>query len=424
MADAPFDQAGDWFRYTRPGEAGLPYLRLHVVQVLVRDQDRSLRFYLDQLGFQLAVDEKTPSGERWIVVAPPSGSAGLALVSPSHTHSPAEPADVEPAERRRIGGWTGVTFITEDIDTKFEEWSRRNVHFDRPPVVPPFGSGHAKIATFSDVDGNRFSLLELDEMSRALEAERRAAAEKLEGERRAEHEMLIAKKVQAKLFPQRMPPLETLTYAGACLPAREVGGDYYDFLDLGHGRLGLAVGDIAGKGIAAALLMANLQANLRSQYAVALDDLERLLKSANRLFCENTPEASYATLFFAEYQDESRRLRYVNCGHLSPLLLRSDNSLERLESTCTVLGLFKNWDCSMAEVSLVPGDTLILYTDGVTEAMSDQGEEFGEQRFIETLRARRDLPASALLQAIVGTVQEFSGREQEDDITLVVARSV
>jgi serine phosphatase RsbU (regulator of sigma subunit) len=109
---------------------------------------------------------------------------------------------------------------------------------------------------------------------------------------------------------------------------------------------------------------------------------------------------------------------------LSPLLLHGDNSLERLESTCTVLGLFKNWDCSMAEVRLVPGDILILYTDGVAEAMSDQGEEFGEQRFIETLRARADLPASALLQAIVGAVREFSGREQEDDITLVVARSV
>jgi serine phosphatase RsbU (regulator of sigma subunit) len=424
MADPPLDQPEDWFRYTRPSEAGRPYLRLHLVQVLVRDQDRSLRFYRDQLGFQLVVDYKPRSGERWIVVAPPSGSAALALVSPSHRHSPAEAADGEPAERRRIGGWTGVTFITEDIDAKFEEWSQRKVHFDQAPLVPPFGAGQAKIATFSDVDGNRFLLLELDEMSRALEVERRAAAEKLEAERRAEHEMLIAKKVQAKLFPQRMPPLETLTYAGACLPAREVGGDYYDFLDLGHGRLGLAVGDIAGKGIAAALLMANLQANLRSQYAVALDNLERLLKSANRLFCENTPEASYATLFFAEYQDESRLLRYVNCGHLSPLLLHGDNSLERLESTCTVLGLFKNWDCSMAEVSLVPGDILVLYTDGVTEAMSDQGEEFGEQRFIERLRARRDLPASALLQAIVGTVQEFSGREQEDDITLVVARSV
>src|SRR5207253_4018814 len=151
---------------------------------------------------------------------------------------------------------------------------------------------------------------------------------------------------QARLFPQPLPPLRTLDYAGVCLQAREVGGDYYDFLDLGRQRFGLVIGDISGKGIAAALLMAHLQANLRSQSAIAWDQPQRLLRSVNQLFYENSTDNAYATLFFGEYDDKARRLRYANCGHLSALLLRSDDTLERLDSTGTVLGLFSEWDCS------------------------------------------------------------------------------
>src|SRR5438046_878079 len=220
---------------------------------------------------------------------------------------------------------------------------------------------------FEDIDGNSFALVGYDEVNRTIEAQRRLAAQKLESERRAAQELEIAKQVQARLFPQRLPAMQTLEYAGACIQARQVGGDYYDFLDLGQGRFGLVIADISGKGIAAALLMANLQANLRSQCAIALDEPELLLRSVNQLFYENTNESSYATLFFAEYDDTTRRLRYANCGHLSALLLRSDNTLVRLDSTCTVLGLFKEWDCSMEECRLCHGDSLALYTDGISE---------------------------------------------------------
>src|SRR5207244_9996950 len=156
-----------------------------------------------------------------------------------------------------------------------------------------------------------------------IEAQRRLAAQKLESERRTAQELEIAKQVQARLFPQRLPAMQNLEYAGACIQAHQVGGDYHDFLDLGRGRLGLAIGDISGKGIAAALLMANLQANLRSLCAIALDEPQRLLRSVNRLFCENTPDGAFATLFFAEYDDSAGRLRYANCGPLSALLLRA-----------------------------------------------------------------------------------------------------
>ncbi|HUI43952.1 MAG TPA: PP2C family protein-serine/threonine phosphatase, partial [Terriglobia bacterium] len=169
-------------------------------------------------------------------------------------------------------------------------------------------------------------------------------------------------------------------------------------------------------------LMANLQANLRSQYAVALEDVSRLLRSVNQLFFENTADSSYATLFFADYDDAARRLRYVNCGHLPPLLLRGDGKVERLDATTTVLGLFEDWECAAAEVRLGAGDTLVLYTDGVTEAERAEGEEFGECRLIETLRRQIHLPAPDLIGAVVAAVREFSKGEQADDITLVVAR--
>jgi serine phosphatase RsbU (regulator of sigma subunit) len=223
------------------------------------------------------------------------------------------------------------------------------------------------------------------------------------------------------LFPQSFPVCATLEYAGVCSQARQVGGDYYDFLSLGEQRLGLVVGDIAGKGIAAALLMANLQAHLRSQCAIALDQPQRLLRSVNQLFYENTTPSAYATLFFAEYDDRLQRLRYVNCGHLAGLLLRSDNSVERLESTTTVLGLFTAWDCSIAECRLSPGDLFVLYTDGVTESFNDAGQEFGEEGVLVSLSRHRRLPPAEMVQAILADVQRFGLKEQHDDITLIVA---
>jgi len=199
-------------------------------------------------------------------------------------------------------------------------------------VEPPWGRGQARCALFEDVDGNRFSLIEIDEATRALEAERRANAAKLEAERQAAHDLAIAKEVQSRLFPHRQPPLRTLAYAGLCYPARAVGGDYYDFLDLGTERLGLLICDIAGKGMAAALLMANLQANLRSQCATAWEQPQGFLRSVNQLFYENTAESDYATIFFAEYDDRTRQLRYSNCGHPPAFLLWRDDTLERLRA--------------------------------------------------------------------------------------------
>jgi len=304
----------------------------------------------------------------------------------------------------------------------FEEWSKHGVRFIVPPTEPTWGRGQARYALFEDVDGNRFSLIEIDEATRAVEAERRAKAAKLEAERQVAHDLAIAKEVQSRLFPQRHPPLQTLAYGGLCCPARAVGGDYYDFLDLGKGRLGLVVGDIAGKGMAAALLMANLQAHLRSQCAIAWEQPQRFLRSVNQLFYENSAENDYATIFFAEYDDETRRLRYSNCGHPPALLLRRDDTLVRLESTSTVMGLFERWDCAIEERQLYPGDTLVLYTDGATESLNLAGEEFGEERLLEAMKQDRELNSQQLLAALMGQLRQFSPYEQADDITLIVAK--
>src|SRR5271165_121829 len=250
-------------------------------------------------------------------------------------------------------------------------------------------------------------------------------AERMEAERRAEQEMQIARQVQSRLLPQQAPSLATLDCAGKCIQTREVGGDYYDFLDLGSGRVGLVLADIAGKGMSGALLMANLQANLRSQYALALEDIPKLLRSVNRLFFKNTESANYATTFFAVYDDRTRRLRYVNCGHNPPIVLRANGDIERLSATATVLGLFEEWDCDVVESDLAQGDVLIIYTDGVSEAgESDTGdsEEFGEERLIAAIRKYQRQSAGEIMEGILGEVQQFSPDEQADDMTLIVVR--
>jgi serine phosphatase RsbU (regulator of sigma subunit) len=402
-----------------------PYLRLHCIDIFVRDQERSLRFYLDQLGFELAFDARLQSGQRWVAVSPPDGSAVLTLIQP----------DPDSPDYKLIGRSTRITFVTEDVVQTYREWSKRGVRFRYTPRLRRIKYHQARsqnsadpplwgevVTRFEDIDRNSFTLLSLDEVSKAIEAQRRANAEKLEAERRIAHEMEIARQVQARLFPQSFPACRTLEYAGLCVQARQVGGDYYDFLSLGPKRVGLVIGDVAGKGMAAALLMANLQAHLRSQCATAWVHSERLLRSVNQLFYENTVPSAYATLFFAEYDDETQTLRYVNCGHLSGLLLRRDNSLERLESTCTVLGLFTDWDCSIGECHLSTGDILALYTDGATESFNAAGEEFGEEGVQSSLNRHRHRSSGEMVQAILADVQQFSSQLQHDDITLIVAK--
>lgn len=196
----------------RPGREDA-YLCIQDIVVFVRDLDRSMRFYVDILGFELIADNRMTSGEMgWIEVAPPDGSANLAVVAPK----PEQP------EYNLIGGYRWVLFMTEDVHAKYEEWSGRGVRFVIAPEHPFWGGTYAR---FEDPDGNAFGLEGFDEVRRSLELRREEHARKLESERRAAHELEIAKQVQARLFPQMRPQLETLEYAGICLQARQVGGE-------------------------------------------------------------------------------------------------------------------------------------------------------------------------------------------------------
>jgi serine phosphatase RsbU (regulator of sigma subunit) len=384
------------------------FLRMNFVSVYVSDQERSKRFFLEKLGFKVMIDARFPSGYRWIEVAPPDGSARLALVLPASGF----------VNEGSAGRSSLVTFMTDDVEGKYREWSERGVRFSMPPHTPEWGGSFCR---FEDLDGNPFGLAGFDDVTRALEAQRKAEAQGRKAKRVAAQELEIAKQVQARLLPQRLPSIPTLDCAGICVQARVVGGDYYDVLQLGRDRAAIVVADIAGKGIGAALLMANLQANLRSQCAWVGDHPEQALSLVNRMLFENTEPGSYATLFYAEYSAKEGQLRYANCGHPPGLLLHGD-SVEKLQAANTVVGLFEEWNCAVSAIAMQEGDVLVLYTDGVIEAFDDSGEEFGEVRLMDTLRTCRSLSASLIAKAIVDQVAQFGGGEQYDDITVVVAK--
>ena len=194
-------------------------------------------------------------------------------------------------------------------------------------------------------------------------------------------EIEIAREVQQRLFPQNLPHVAALEYAGHCRPASGVGGDYYDFLALSSGRLGLAIGDISGKGIPAALLMASLQASVRGQSLGGGDDIAGLVTNVNQLVYDASPENRYATFFYAQFDPATRRLIYTNGGHNPPMLLREQEVI-LLETGGPPVGLFRPACYQQAEIQLEPGDVLVFYTDGISEAENPTEDEWGEAALI------------------------------------------
>jgi sigma-B regulation protein RsbU (phosphoserine phosphatase) len=247
-------------------------------------------------------------------------------------------------------------------------------------------------------------------------------ADKSKERKKAKSELEIARHVQQRLLPQHSQSMRTLTYGGRCLPAREIGGDYYDFLDLGPGRLGVLLADVSGKGVAGALLTATLQASFRSQLELGVKHGKALLTSVNKLVHESTPAEYFATMFYAEYRDQGRELRYINCGHPAALLIRAGGAIEHLEASALPIGIFSWWKCEEKSVPLAPGDALLVVSDGVLEAGVDNGEEFGEERL---LAAASSGPAEVegLLEYILSEVLHFSPGAQGDDVTIVALKA-
>ena len=262
--------------------------------------------------------------------------------------------------------------------------------------------------------------IEVAELANSLAAE---AAQR----ERVNREIEIAREVQERLFPQEMPHIPGATVAGHCRPALGVGGDYYDVFALEDGRIGLAIGDVSGKGIAAALLMASLRASLRG---VSLDnprDFARLMNKVNRLVYEASASNRYATFFFAAYDAKTRRLDCVNAGHNPPVVLRcgADGAVEtlRLQEGGPVVGLLPSAGYVEESVTLLPGDLLLLYTDGISEAMTNDDEEWGEERMIESAKRCKGKSAEAVLADMFRDADAFTaGAPQHDDMTLLVLK--
>jgi sigma-B regulation protein RsbU (phosphoserine phosphatase) len=243
---------------------------------------------------------------------------------------------------------------------------------------------------------------------------------------RLNRELEIARDVQQRLFPQKLPQVNGLDFAGYCRPAQGVGGDYYDFIHLANGSLGIAVGDVSGKGIAAALMMASLQASLRGQTIKPCETLCEMIRHINSLVYEASAASRYATFFYAQYNPECRKLRYVNAGHNPPMLRRqSSNGYQflRLEEGGTVIGLFPDFPYKEAEIELQSGDILVAYTDGISEAMNHADEEFDEERLMDAIRTCPDRSAANISNYIMEKVDAFTaGADQHDDMTIVVVR--
>jgi sigma-B regulation protein RsbU (phosphoserine phosphatase) len=267
---------------------------------------------------------------------------------------------------------------------------------------------------------------------------------------RLEGELAIAQEVQAQLYPKEIVQLESLEVHGFCRPARTVSGDYYDFLSLNTDKMILAVGDISGKGISAALLMATIHSAVRAYSIEGIPLLREpaavgalagsglmlasevkggevspssLLGLLNHQLMESTPEAKYATLFLGIYDGATRRLTYSNGGHLAPILISEDGSSQQLSCSGTVVGLLDHVEYPEATVQLQRGDLFVAYSDGVTEPENDYGE-FGEERLIQLVRENRHLPLVRITEIVTAAVEDWIGdNEQPDDVTLVLARA-
>jgi sigma-B regulation protein RsbU (phosphoserine phosphatase) len=238
-----------------------------------------------------------------------------------------------------------------------------------------------------------------------------------------EAELEFARKVQQELFPRRLPAAEGLEFAAVCIPARGISGDYYDMVPLGGGRLGFAIADVSGKGISAAILMANLQALLRATTAGG-DPPPVVCRKLNFHLCQVMDSSRFATFFYAEWAPDERRLRYVNAGHNPPLLIQPRVTVA-LTTGGIPLGIFPDSEYEMGETTLDPGDVLVLYSDGITEALDSGGgsEEFGERRLEATVRTHRGAGPGEIERSVLDAVRRWSDADPADDMTLVIVRA-
>jgi len=282
------------------------------------------------------------------------------------------------------------------------------------------------LSVYNDHDEQKFS----DEDQRLLAIIAAQSAQILENARLYEQEqryhemqseMKLATKIQNDLLPSGAPDVDGYEIAGASIPARSVGGDYFDFISTGDGRLGICLGDVTGKGLPAALLMANVQATLRAQMLIDANPRSHIVRANTQLF-RSTDTDKFVTMFYSILDTETHRLSFVNAGHDNPYLLDKSNGCQRLEIGGTMLGLMEQFPFEEDYVDLERGSLLVIYSDGISEAMNLEEEEYGEERLEALIRELRELPAQSI-EKIVDSVKDHAGIcPQSDDITLIVLK--
>jgi sigma-B regulation protein RsbU (phosphoserine phosphatase) len=286
------------------------------------------------------------------------------------------------------------------------------------------------VADFVEKPWTNARLLEILQKQIALGRERRASRRRTAQENQDHKEIVLqfhlqerevaeARSIQQGLLPKSIPQQAGYEIAGAWQPAQSVGGDYYDVLEFGEGSLGFCIADVAGKGLPAALLMSNLQAAVRGLASPSLSP-DGLCARLNSLVCHNTGNDRFITFFYAQLDGPARLLQYTNAGHNAPILVHRDGTHERLEAGGGVLGVFPHQTFAAGVAQLAPGDRVILFTDGVTEASDTAGEEFGDRRLLHLLQEHRAATASALQEKILAVAGEFSQGHWHDDATLLV----
>jgi sigma-B regulation protein RsbU (phosphoserine phosphatase) len=238
-----------------------------------------------------------------------------------------------------------------------------------------------------------------------------------------EEELAVARRIQASLLPAKLPSRDGLELAAITRPCRQVGGDFYDLLDFGSEGLGLAVADVSGKGVPAALILSNLQATLRAEAGAGRSPLP-VVRRINQRLCGDLQPGSFASLLFGHLDVTQRTFRYVNAGHPAGLLLRRDGALARLGEGGLLLGVESHARYDVGVAPFEPGDLLLLYSDGVTDVLNSAEEEFGAERLEEMLPTLAHLPLQGIVDGIVQQVERFVGGNLPDDLTILVARAV
>jgi phosphoserine phosphatase RsbU/P len=367
---------------------------LHVTRVTVLALDRNSETYSVSRSSGQVVDEHIPAAQ----------DVGLRLKALADGAT--APIDVRAADAPQIAGFTPALLVPLAVD-------RRPFGFialgEKLSEEPYSSEDKQLLQSVGDQLGIALGYAEL--IAQVVEQEK------------LRHDVALAREVQEHLFPQYVPPLRTLDYGADCKPARSVGGDYYDFLPLSASEVGLAVGDISGKGVSASLLMASLQALLRSRATLRSRDVGGLVADLNSLLFESTAANKYATFFYGVYDDAARTLTYVNAGHVAPLVVSaSEAAPRRLEVGGPVIGMFPDLRYESATVALQPGDLLLVCTDGIAEAMNIDNEELGDARLETLARSCLGLTASEARTRILAGVEAFvADAPQHDDLTLVVA---